>query len=186
MITLEAGRVRLEDMATIRLVLESASNIKYFSLIINTLSTTAHDRLLEDNAEQLKILVAEVLEQTNCKNEPLTILLLMHKVKLSDENDLFMKWELLNEFVIKAPSIKVKPACVKHIAGDPSSFQETLDILNCQLDELRSDSERMRRIQKETERKYWRHMNRELESKLKPPQQPQAKVQIQNKNQNKK
>lgn len=91
MITLEAGRVRLEDMATIRLVLESASNIKYFSLIINTLSTTAHDHLLEDNAEQLKILVAEVLEQTNCKDEPLTILLLMHKVKLSDENDLFMK-----------------------------------------------------------------------------------------------
>ena len=174
-ITLEAGRVRPEDMETIRLVLESASDIKYYSLIINKLSTPAYDRLLEDNAEQLKILVAELLEQINCKNEPPTILLLMHKFKLSDENDQFMKWEELNEFVIKAPSIKVKPACAKDIDGDPSSFQEKLDILNRQLDELRSDNERMRRIQKETEGKYRRLMCLELESKLKPPQQPQAK-----------
>ena len=175
-ITLEAGRVRPEDMTTIRLVLESASDIKYYSLIINKLSTIAHDRLLEDNAEQLKILVAELLNQLNCKNEPPTILLLTHNFKLSDENDQFMKWDELNEFVIKAPSIKVKPACVKDIDGDASSFQNMLDVLNRQLEELRSDNERMRRIQKETEEKYRRLMHLELESKVKPPQQPQGKI----------
>ena len=174
-ITLEAGRVRPEDMVTIRLVLESASDIKHYSLIINKLSTIAHDRLLEDNAEQLKIMVAELLEQINCKNEPPTILLLMHKFKLSDENDQFIKWDELNEFVIKAPSIKVEPARVKDIGSDPSSFQETLDILNYQLKELRSDNERMRRIQKEAEEKYRRLLCPEQYSKLTPKQQPQEK-----------
>ena len=174
-ITLEAGRVRPEDMVTIRLVLESASDIKHYSLIINKLSTITHDRLLEDNAEQLKILVAELLEQINCKNEPPTILLLMHKFKLSDENDQFIKWDELNEFVIKAPSIKVEPARVKDIGSDPSSFQETLDILNYQLKELRSDNERMRRIQKEAEEKYRRLLCPEQYSKLTPKQQPQEK-----------
>ena len=174
-ITLEAGRVRPEDMVTIRLVLESASDIKHYSLIINKLSTIAHDRLLEDNAEQLKIMVAELLEQINCKNEPPTILLLMHKFKLSDENDQFIKWDELNEFVIKAPSIKVEPARVKDIGSDPSSFQETLDILNYQLEELRSDNERMRRIQKEAEEKYRRLLCPEQYSKLTPKQQPQEK-----------
>ena len=175
-ITLEAGRVRPDDMTTIRLVLESASDIKYYSLIINKLSTIAHDRLLENNAEQLKILTSELLEQINCRNEPPTILLLMHQFKLSDENDRFMKLDELNEFVMKAPSINVKPACVQDINGDPSSFQDTLDILNRQLDELRSDNERMRRIQKETEAKYLRLMHVELKSKLDPPQQPQQRI----------
>lgn len=163
-------------MTTIRLVLESASDIKYYSLIINKLSTIAHDRLLENNAEQLKILTSELLEQINCRNEPPTILLLMHQFKLSDENDQFMKLDELNEFVMKAPSINVKPACVQDINGDPSSFQDTLDILNRQLDELRSDNERMRRIQKETEAKYLRLMHVELKSKLDPPQQPQERI----------
>lgn len=181
-ITLEAGRVRPEDMTTIRLVLKSASDIKYYSLIINKLSTTAYDRLLEENAEQLKILVVELLEQINCKNEPPTILLLRHKFKLSDENDQFLKWDELNEFVIKAPSIKVKPARVKDIDGDPSSFQDTLDILNRQLDELRSDNERMKRIQKETEEKYWRLMQRDLDCKLKPQGKiPEAKPETEEK-----
>ena len=175
-ITLEAGIAQPEDMTTIRLVLESASDIKYYSLIINKLSTIAHDLLLEDNAEQLKILAAELLKQINCKSEPPTILLLMHQFKLSDENDQFMKLDELNEFVMKAPSINVKPACVQDIDGGPSSFQDTLDILNRQLDELRSDNERMRRIQKETEAKYLRLMHVELESKLNPPQQPQERI----------
>lgn len=88
-ITLEAGRVRPEDMTTIRFVLESTSDIKYYSLIINKLSTVAYDRLLNDNAEQLKIRVSDLLEQINCKNDPPTILLLMHQFKLHDFEDGF-------------------------------------------------------------------------------------------------
>ena len=52
--TLESGRVRPEDVTTIKLVLESAPDIKRFSLIINKLSTIAYNRLLSNNAAQLK------------------------------------------------------------------------------------------------------------------------------------
>ena len=153
-ITLEAGRVRPEDMTTIKLVLESASDIKHYSLIINKLSTVAFDRLVEDNAEQLKILVSELLEQINSKNDPPTILLLRHQFKLHDVENQFMNWDELNEFVTKSPSIYVKPACVTDLKGDPFSFQEAMDIFTCQIEELRSDNERMMKIQKETEEKY--------------------------------
>lgn len=40
-ITLQAGRIRPEDMATIKLVLESCSDIKCYSIIINKLSKGA-------------------------------------------------------------------------------------------------------------------------------------------------
>ena len=153
-ITLEAGRVRPEDMTTIKLVLESASDIKHYSLIINKLSTVAFDRLVEDNAEQLKILVSELLEQINSKNDPPTILLLRHQFKLHDVENQFMNWDELNEFVTKSPSIYVKPTCVTDLKGDPFSFQEAMDIFTCQIEELRSDNERMMKIQKETEEKY--------------------------------
>ena len=172
-ITLEAGRVRPEDMTTIKLVLESTSDIKYYSLIINKLSTVAYDRLLNDNAEQLRTLVSELLEQINCKNDPPTILLLMHQFKLYDFEDRFLQWDELNEFVSKAPSINVKPACVKDIKGDPSYFQETLDILKRQLEELRADNKRMMKIQKETEDKYRRLMHLELQSKLQKQKEEQ-------------
>ena len=165
-IALEAGRVRPEDMTTIRLVLESASDIKHYSLIINKLSTVALDRLLEDNAEQLKILVSELLDQINSKNHPPTILLLRHQFKLHDCENQFMNWDELNEFMTKAPSIYVKPASVTDLKGDPFSFQEALDILTRQIEELRSDNERMMKIQKETEEKYLKLMHAELESKL--------------------
>ena len=168
-ITLEAGRVRPEDLTTIRLVLESASDIKYYSLIINKLSTVAFDRLLEDNAEQLRILVSELLEQINTKNDPPTILLLRHQFKLHDLENQFMNWDELNEFVTKAPSIYVKPACVTDILGDPFSFQKVLDTLTRQIEELRSDNERMMKIQKETEEKYRKLMDAELKLELQKP-----------------
>ena len=172
-ITLEAGRVRPEDVITIRLVLESTSDIKYYSLVINMLSTAAYDRLLNDNAEQLRILVSELLEQINCKNDPSTILLLMHQFKLHHFEDRFLQWDELNEFVTKAPSINVKPACVQNIKGDPSYFQKTLDILNGQLEELRADNKRMMKIRKETEYKYSRLMHLELQSKLQKQKEEQ-------------
>ena len=44
--TLEAGRIRPEDMITIKLVLESASDIEYYSIIINKLSKVAYNCLI--------------------------------------------------------------------------------------------------------------------------------------------
>ena len=165
-ITLEAGRVRPEDMTTIKLTLESASDIKHFSLIINKLSTNAFDRLLAQNAEQLRIMVTELLVQINCKDNPPTVLLLQQQFKLFDKENQFINWNELNEFVAKAPSITVRSTCVEDLKGDPYSFQETLDALKSELEELRKDNERFRRMQKETDANYKRLMKLDLEEKL--------------------
>ena len=44
--TLEAGCIRPEDMITIKLVMESASDIEYYSIIINKLSKVAYNCLI--------------------------------------------------------------------------------------------------------------------------------------------
>ena len=54
-------------MTTIKLVLECASGIEYFSIIINKLSKPAYIYLVKDNGKHLKILVAEIIEQVNWK-----------------------------------------------------------------------------------------------------------------------
>ena len=165
-ITLESGRVRPEDMTTIKLVLESASEIKHFSLIINKLSTTVLDRLLDNNAENLRIMVTEMLVQINCKDNPPTVLLLRHQFQWFDKENEFIDWDELNEFVAKAPSITLNSNLVKDLKGDPYSFQETLDALRCKLAELRKDNERLRRMQEETEANYKRLMHLDLENKI--------------------
>ena len=127
-------------MTTIKLILESASDIKHFSLIINKLSAVAFDRLLAKNAENLRIVVTELLVQINCKDNPPTILLLQHKLKLFDLDNKFIDCDELNEFVAKAPSITLNSTSVKDLKGDPCSFEETLNALKTQLDELRKDN----------------------------------------------
>ena len=165
-ITLEAGRIRPEDMTTIKLTLESATDIKHFSIIINKLSKFALDGLLTENAEQLRILITELLVQINCKDNPPTVLLLKLQDKLFDETNKFIDWDELNEFVAKAPSITLNPTCVKELKGDPYSFEKVLDALKNQLDELRKDHERLKRIQKETETKYKALVHRDLVANL--------------------
>ena len=98
-ISLESGRVRPEDVTTIKLVLESASDIKHFSLIINKLSTAVLDRLLDENAKNLRTMVTELLVQINCNDNPPTVLLLEHKFNLFDKENKIIDWDELNEFV---------------------------------------------------------------------------------------
>ena len=153
-ITLEAGRIRPEDMTTIKLVLESASDIEYYSIIINKLSKVAYNCLVQDNAKQLKILVAEMIEQVNWKKTPPTILLLLYKMELHDAEDQVIKWEELDKFAKEAPCMTVTPASVVDINGDPSSFQKVMEMLMQEIVELRNDNKRMMELQKDTEEKY--------------------------------
>ena len=152
--TLESGRVRPEDVTTMKLVLESAPDIKSFSLIINKLSPIAYDRLLCNNGAQLKKLITELLVQINSKDNPPTILLLKSQSQLYDRDDKFARWIELSKFVQKAPIINVRSAYVSDLKSDPDSFQKTLDGINRQLEELRLDNLRLIRLQQETEENY--------------------------------
>ena len=90
-------------MTTIKLVLECASDIEYFSIIINKLSTAAYIYLVEDNGKHLKILVAEIIEQVNWKKTPPAIFLLLNKIELYDADDQVTKLEELDKFAKEAP-----------------------------------------------------------------------------------
>ena len=136
-ITLVAGHIRLEDMTTIKLVLQSASDIEHYSIIINKLSKVAYKCLVQDDAKQLKILVAEMVEQVNWKKTPPTILLLLFKTELHDAEDHVMKWEELDKFVKEVPCMTVTPASVVDISGDPSSYQKVIESLMQQTVESR-------------------------------------------------
>ena len=162
-ITLEAGRIRPEDMTTIKLVLESASDITHYSIIINKLSNNAYNCLIEDNAKLLKILVAEMIEQFNLKKDPPTVLLLLNHNDLYDAKDKVIKLDELDEFAKEAPCMIVKPTSVVDITDDPSSFQKVMEILMQEIVELRNDQKRLIKQQKDTEEKY--HKLLQLESK---------------------
>lgn len=164
-LTLEAGRIRPEDMTTIKLALESASDIKRYSIIINKLSKVALDCLIKDNAEQLTILVAEMIEQFNCKKDPPTVVLLKLQFDLHDAEDKVIKWDELDEFAKEALCMIVRPASVVDISGDPSSFEKVLKILMQQIVELRSDHSRLMKLQKETEEKYRKLLERKSREK---------------------
>ena len=157
-ITLEAGRLRPEDVTTMKLVLDSATDIEHFSLIINKLSKNAHQILFDNNFKELRTMVTELLVQINWSNNPPTLLLLVQRLELYDEENTFIEWDELNEFVQKAPSTNIKSTCVKEIKSDSFSFKQAMDIVNHQLFALRQDTQRLRDVQQQTEQSYFKLM----------------------------
>ena len=151
-ITLESGRIRPADMATIKLVLESASDITHYSIIINKLSNNAYNGLIEDNAKELKFVVAEMMQQFNREKDPPTILLLLNDEDLHDANNKVIKWDDLAKFAKEAPCITIRSASVVDISD--SSFDKVLEMLMQQIAELRNDQVRLMKLQKNTEEKY--------------------------------
>ena len=168
-ITLEAGRLRPDDLTTIKLVLESAADIKYYSLIINKLSTTVYDGLQENGGEKLKTVISQLLLQTNSNDKPPTILLLKHQVQLYDAKDKFMKLKDLNEFVEKAPLMNVSSASVMEIK-DVAHYEKLVESMAQEMKQLRIDKKRMEEQVKEAEKKYFQLVQKELKGKLDPTQ----------------
>ena len=123
-ITIGSAMLRQEDVRAMKLVLESAPDIKHFGLIINKLSKKAHSILSSNNFEALKTMVTDLLAQVNCINEPPSILLLMYRRELSVGENTFIEWDKLNEFAQKVPSTTINSSCVKEING------EAMDIMN--------------------------------------------------------
>ena len=153
-ITLEAGRIRPEDMATIKLVMDSTSDIKHYSIIINKLSTVVYNFLTQNNEKELTVLVTEITEQIKCTKNPPTILLLLNIMELFDAPNKFVKLDDLDKFVKEAPCITVKPDSVIDINCDSASFEKVTETPIQQIIELHNDPQRMEKLRKETERKY--------------------------------
>ena len=151
-ITLEAGRLRPDDITTIKLVLESASDIKHYSLIINKLSTVVYDGLLKSNAEHLKFMITELLLQTNSKDKLPSIFLQKHSFKLWDAKNKFEELVDLKEFVDMAPSMNVRPSNIENIKG-VDNYEEIVKIIHHEIMELHKNKEILEREKKELRKK---------------------------------
>ena len=152
-VTLESGRVRPQDLATIKLVLENAKDITYYSLIVNKLTKALYNKLLENEGQKLKEIVTELNFGDENNAEPPSVLLLLREDDLDDAEDVFTKMEALNDFVTNAPCMIVVPDHVQNMPGD-DSFDKIVSLFEEQLSQLRQDNELMRAKLEDTEEKY--------------------------------
>ena len=152
-VTLEAGRVRAQDLTTIRLVLENATDITSYSLIVNKLTPRLYKELLGDEGKKLRQLVAELNFRGGQNVHPPEILLLLRKDQLDDADNAFAELEGLKSFVENAPCVKVIPNHVRNIPGD-DYFDKQLALMQNEIDRLRRNNEEMRIHLQQTEKRY--------------------------------
>ena len=164
-ITLEAGRVRPEDITTMKLVLQSSKDIRYYSIIINKLTKGSLNGLIEDNAKNLITVVTEVIKQIECVEVPPTLLLLSNRSELEDAKDGFLPWKELNIFAKQAPCVIIKPTSVNEINGEASIFEKVLDALVQQIKDLHLNYNRMIRMERDTERRYRKLLEDEVKKR---------------------
>ena len=152
-VTLEAGRLRPADLATIKLVLGNAEDITSYSLIINKLSKPVYNNLLKEDGEEMRNLVEELDFQAGKNKNPPKLLLLLNNITLYDAENEFVALNDLDEFVTKAPYVDLNSNHVKDIPGDDKSFEETIALVTEDLNKLRSDKEQMiKQLEKSEER----------------------------------
>ena len=150
-VTLESGRLRPADLATIKLVLENAEDITSYSLIINKLSKRVHETLLENDQKEAKRLTAEVDSQVGKNKNPPELFLLLNNIKLYDAENEFMTFNDLDKFVTLAPWVELNSNNVKDIPGDDKSFEEAIVLVTEELNKLRSDKKQMTKQLNKTE-----------------------------------
>ena len=122
-VTLNAGRLRPEDLATIWLVLLNAPDISQFSVIINKLSQKEYSTL-QNNNEKSRLFAPLQLMGGRHKY---TVLLLLNDPMLEDADDKIVNYPELLSFVSNAHWVNVDPSNVSEIPGDDDSFKEQLD-----------------------------------------------------------
>ena len=123
-VTLSAGRLRPEDLATMWIVLLNAPDVTQFSIIINKLSQKEYGRL-QNNNEKSRLLAPLELMSGRHKY---AVLLLLHNPMLEDADDTIVDYHpKLVEFVRDVPWMDVKSSNVSEIPGDDDSFKEQLD-----------------------------------------------------------
>ena len=151
-VTLEAGRLRPTDLATIKLVLENAKDIISYNLIINKLSKSVYDNLCKDDREELKKLISEVESQVGKDRKPPNVFPLMNDVKLYDAENEFVKNDDIDQLNM-APYVNVYSGNVNDIPGDDESIEEVIESVTKELNELRSNENLLMPQPKEIKRR---------------------------------
>ena len=146
-VTLEAGRIRPSDLATIKLILASAKDIKSCNIIINKVSDGVYDNLNADNAQNVKYLASKPFLQVESQTNLPNWLVLLNNKKLDDAENTFMKLGCLDNFVADAPCVTMNPNNVNDIPIDDKSFGKIVSSLSENLNQLPSYTDQLKKTE---------------------------------------
>eukprot|EP00111_Clytia_hemisphaerica_P014905 TCONS_00043884-protein len=161
-VTLEAGRVKPADVATIQLILESAKEITHYGVIFNKLSKPVMKKLTAKDGKMALITQVSVQPQKG-KPKPLPFPLFLKKDgELEDEDDAVAEFPELDTFFGGLPYIDIKKENVHDIPTE--SFEAMKSKLEDELDHMKKDRESMKR-QMDEDRKNFRRTLEEMNRK---------------------
>lgn len=137
-VTMESGRVRPADSIAMRLILESAPDIKQYSVIINKVTKPIMDKFEQNPDEFAKVktcLLAGLPEATN------RFFVIPKDENLEDLDDQLMKKlpDGLEEFVRSEPGMLIQKSDVKDIVTE--RMQEKVDAQASMVEDLRRSLE---------------------------------------------
>ena len=128
-VTLNAGKLRPEDVITILLVLETAPYINHFSIIFNQLSEKEYgDKYMQNIKEKSRLLAP--LEIMAGRKKNITLLLLQNSWMLEDAEDQIENFPELVEFVRNAPWVDAVSSDVNKIPCDNDAFMKKFNLLS--------------------------------------------------------
>lgn len=170
-VTLEAGRVRPQDKATMELVLRAAPEIgNQYGVIFNKVSKAALRRIHENPADREQICggLFQGLQPT------VYVHYRLNSEKLEDEDNVFEELPKdLMDFIYNMPPIHITPGKVDDIK--PDQFEALVEQLEKQLNGLREDNEKLRTELAEQKKEMAKQMERQAELAAlasRPPPQP--------------
>ena len=136
-VSLSAGRIRLEDLKTIWLVLVNTPDIKIVNIIINKLSKEEYDSLQRIDEMEKSSLVAVL--QSIGRDFQYNVLPLLLNETIEDADDMTASFPDLHIFVREVPWESIHPTRVNEIPGDDGLFHEQLNSYTDEMIEISAD-----------------------------------------------
>jgi len=171
-VTLEAGRVRPQDVTVINLVLESAKEITHYGVIFNKLTKPLLKKLEDDN-EKMKLLVQVSIHEDGKGNKPLPIPLFLHRIDgLEDLDNVTFDIPELKNFMAQIPYLIIHADKVDKI--ETYKYEKYFEGLEIKIKALADDKEKLMQKMDEDRKHYELKMKKILEN-----EQQHHKVQLQ-------
>ncbi|XP_066915262.1 trichohyalin-like isoform X2 [Clytia hemisphaerica] len=138
-VTLESGRVKPADIATINLILDSAREITSYGVIFNKMSKAAL-RMLDKQGKQA--LLTQVSARYRQEDKPLPLALYLRKYEdLEDEENAVAEILELEDFLLRLPTIEIHSQNVNKIKEN--EYDQLKDHFQKLTDAWRKDKELM-------------------------------------------
>ena len=162
-VTLEAGRVKPADVATILLILESAPEITQYGVIFNKLGKQVLLKLDKENSGKMALLTQVTAQYVLGRSKRLPYPFFLPRInELEDENDAIAEIPNLEDYIFSLPPVIINSTNVRDIPIE--SFEAMTLQLEEQLEKYKKNQDTMTQQMKE-DRKNFKQLLEEMEVK---------------------